>query len=411
MKRQAQRGVSLMEAVVALAVMGFGMLGVAAMQSSLRQNADIARQRAEAVRMAQDALERYRGYSVIASDGVKRAYDDITTPAANTTLAGTNASYTRAVTVATSSDFNVKTVRSAVSWTDRANNTQSVVLASQIHRVPPELAGALIAGGSPTVPQLRNGSSQVLPGWRDNGNGTFSPPITGGGGGSVSSDQYYFGSGGMVMLKTGSCASFGASPCLYYRVVQGYVAFSTAAAPTPSLAENPVSAAPPAVLAVSPATLPAPSLMTINQTAPGSPPAPVCYYEKIDPPTVKTVAYNCLIGVSALVGADARWSASLTLAFTGLATNDSDVSASTYRVCRYTRYRNDDVVGTVEGDTGLAFSNVDHPKAYASVNQNLMNQNYLIIKAGNGSTPYACPDDDTSTPVYGRTWQHQPNNP
>ena len=88
MTRVGQRGVSLMEAVVAMAVMGFGMLGVAAMQSSLRQNADIARQRAEAVRLAQDVVERYRGYSVIATGGTKRAYDDISTPAANDSIAG-----------------------------------------------------------------------------------------------------------------------------------------------------------------------------------------------------------------------------------------------------------------------------------------------------------------------------------
>lgn len=63
--RARSRGVSLIEAVVALAVMGFGMLGIAAMQSSLRQNSDIARQRAEAARLASEAIEAMRSYSVV----------------------------------------------------------------------------------------------------------------------------------------------------------------------------------------------------------------------------------------------------------------------------------------------------------------------------------------------------------
>ncbi|MDP1533833.1 MAG: prepilin-type N-terminal cleavage/methylation domain-containing protein, partial [Rubrivivax sp.] len=44
-----QQGVSLIEAVVALAVLAFGMLGLVGVQATLRGNADIAKQRAEAV--------------------------------------------------------------------------------------------------------------------------------------------------------------------------------------------------------------------------------------------------------------------------------------------------------------------------------------------------------------------------
>ena len=420
MMRLGQRGVSLMEAVVALAVMGFGMLGVAAMQSSLRQNADLARQRAEAVRLAQDAIERNRSYSVIATTALKQAYDDIPVADSNNTFSGTNrnASYTRAVAAAASAPFNLTTVKATVTWTDRANNTQSVLLASQIHRVPPELAGSLIVDGSRTVPQLRNGSSQVPPGWRDNGNGSFSPPVTQG---SPTPPNYFFGGGGIVATSA-SCFVIPLPPapppaCSYYRVVQGYVVFSTAAAPTPAQAENPTSDALLKVLQVSPATPPLASLIAINQTAPGSPPDPMCFYQQLGyPPSylppIKSVAYSCLIGISALNGDNSRWSGSLSLAFVGVAANNSEASDSLYRVCRYTRYLNDDLVGTIEGETNLAFANADHPKLYASVSQNLVNQNFLIIKAGDGSVPYACPDDDSLTPlVNGRTWQHPPNNP
>ena len=61
------RGVSLIEALVALAVMAFGLLGVVGMQATLRFNADVSRQRAEAVRMAQEKMEEMRAFGVLGS--------------------------------------------------------------------------------------------------------------------------------------------------------------------------------------------------------------------------------------------------------------------------------------------------------------------------------------------------------
>ena len=66
-KRNASRGVSLVEAMVALAVMAFGMLAVVGVQSTLRLNGDIAKQRSEATRIAQETLEKGRSFQVIDS--------------------------------------------------------------------------------------------------------------------------------------------------------------------------------------------------------------------------------------------------------------------------------------------------------------------------------------------------------
>ena len=52
MRRAIQRGVSLVEAIVAMAVMAFGMMAIVGLQTTLRQNSDIAKQRSEAVRIA-----------------------------------------------------------------------------------------------------------------------------------------------------------------------------------------------------------------------------------------------------------------------------------------------------------------------------------------------------------------------
>ncbi len=77
-----QRGVSLIEALVALVVMAFGMLAYVGLQSGLRMNGDIAKQRAEAVRFAQEAVESGRGYRLIAADPDESDYAEIATQAA-----------------------------------------------------------------------------------------------------------------------------------------------------------------------------------------------------------------------------------------------------------------------------------------------------------------------------------------
>ena len=50
MKRPIPRGVSLIEAIVAMAVMAFGMVAIVGLQGTLRQNSDIAKQRSEVER-------------------------------------------------------------------------------------------------------------------------------------------------------------------------------------------------------------------------------------------------------------------------------------------------------------------------------------------------------------------------
>ena len=59
------RGVSLIEALVALAVMSIGLLGVAGMQATLRSTADLSKQRSEAVRLAQEKLEDLRSFGTL----------------------------------------------------------------------------------------------------------------------------------------------------------------------------------------------------------------------------------------------------------------------------------------------------------------------------------------------------------
>jgi type IV pilus modification protein PilV len=64
-----QAGFSLIEALVALLVVAFGMLGIASFQYTLSRSSDVAKQRTEATRIAQKELDRLRSFAQRQSDG------------------------------------------------------------------------------------------------------------------------------------------------------------------------------------------------------------------------------------------------------------------------------------------------------------------------------------------------------
>ena len=69
-----RHGVSLVEALVALAVMAFGMLALVGVQATMRLNSDVAKQRGEATRIATEEIERLRGFRTIAAVVDEPAY-------------------------------------------------------------------------------------------------------------------------------------------------------------------------------------------------------------------------------------------------------------------------------------------------------------------------------------------------
>jgi hypothetical protein len=107
-------------------------------------------------------------------------------------------------------------------------------------------------------------------------------------------------------------------------------------------------------------------------------------------------------GVTGDGGAAPRWSGRSLVVGLPLATDRLDARADTFRVCRYTRARRHAEVP--------AIANHDHPLDYAGVNEPLGQQNFLVVRAGDGVHPFGCPDDDPATVwVDGRTWHHQPS--
>lgn len=388
---RAQRGVSLIEALVALAVMAFGMLGIVGIQSSLRFNADVSKQRAEAVRVAQESLERWRSFSTMPITAGKVGWADIADLVEPVTGYATNASYSRAVTVVDNPGQNFKTVTVDVSWSDRSGNPMTVSLKSVIHRSPAALAGSLAISGEGTVTHQLHGRSRFIPPQAvDLGDGTssLSPP----GAGSVS--WRFSNVSGLIVSRCigASCVAVNA------RLVAGHIRFATG------------SSAPTAVDAESPSGPVVPITVSVAQTHPATVPAPECFTEPVPaaPATAVAMRYLCAVGVAP---PDLTWSGRVELAGLPWAASVGSSGAGDYRVCRYTQMGTNAAVGT-DLDPGPAvrlLRNADHPRVYALADVSYLSHNFLVIRAGDGTSAFACPPDDPATPfVNGNTFQHQP---
>lgn len=383
------RGLSLIEAMVAFAVMGFGMLGVLGIQATLRNNADQAKQRTEAVRIAQEALESWRAFSVLTPTPTHlRVYADIDNRA-GASVAGytTNTTYTLTGTVADDAGALAKTVVVDVSWVDRTGITQSVRLASLIAGVAPGFAasvGTPGAAGPMLAPAARSGNIPVAA--RDFGDGRsgFVPPQAEGPGPRVA---WLFDnvSGLFTVCETAapdqaSLASAGQlvnCGTQQNRLVQGYLRFATRVTPGGPGAADVADAS-----AVGP-DFPRPGVALVQSVPVSLAAARDCLVSRTASATYGE--YYCAVPVDPAIGG--FWSGSIafadniasTPAFL-LASGVADVRADRFRVCRYVA-----------------------AASYANVTSSLFDQNFAIVRAGSGSQAFACPSPPT--------WTHQPTAP
>jgi hypothetical protein len=394
--RHKERGVSLVEALVALAVMSIGLLGVVGMQATLRTNADVSRQRSEAVRMAQEKVESLRAFTRLdGAAGTELDYTHIASSSAAEDVTPSSgrasATFKRTVTVASPGTGapSVKTVTVAVQWWDkRADvtdasdpNIQQVVLSTAIARVDPALGASLGIPTNRSATQRPQGRSiSIPPAAADQSNGTslYFPPGSGGA-------RWFFDNG------TGRIVQIGTTTLLAVRL-SGYIRFATGSSqPTGAQSEVPPGNTTTVGVNVS---LTAPALA-------GSDPAPECYVGA--PDSAGAVPYDCAVPIFGSAHGYSNtftWSGRSTLTSLTLATSVADATASSYRVCRYT---------PDAGTDTPAGGNATHPLDYASVGTALTNQNFLVIRAGDGTTAFTCPIDDSSTPlVDGDTRRHQP---
>ena len=388
------RGVSLIEALVALAVMAFGLLGVVGMQTTLRSSADLSKQRSEAVRMAQEKVEDLRAFALLSgATGTEHDYTKIvstTTPEIVAVAAGfANTSFSRTVVVTTplATEPRMKTVVVRVEWSDRRAAagvaSDSIVVNTSIAQVAPELGATLGLPANRAASQRPLGRHVTIPvAAVDQGNGTsiFTPP-----GGSGATWTFVNGTGRITDI----CNPAGVCVATTSVLLSGYLRFATGGAPTQAEAETPVDS-PPFGLTIG---------VQVSTTAPASGTPVPC----LNSSSGSAIAYYCAVPiVTALPGVIATytWSGRSTVTGLPLATSSTDDTSTNYRVCRYTPN---------PGTDTPAGGNVAHPLDYTAAAQSLINQNFLVISAGSGSgTVYSCPASSTNPLINSNTRQHQP---
>ncbi len=415
--RRAQRGTTLLEGLVAFLVLSLGMLSVVRVQTHMRLNTDVARQRSEAVRIAQDDIEKLRAFSVLATSVGASAYASVASATRqvdsdNGQPSNTSYALTREITVADSPLS--KNARVSVAWDDRTGARQQIVLNTLIAGHDPAYAGALqLHAKDPPVRGVHARSPWIPLQAKDLGQGRSAFKPVAGGTEALVFDNF---TGSVIARCIGvdaalsnanlSAAALGTCEVLQAYVLSGVVRFSSATPPDAAAAND-------APLALSIAIAPS------DRT-----PAPVCRSEArksvtftldgttrtesvpigANPTSLglsswletgeRFVTYHCLV---IPVAPGVSWSGRANVVPVGWTLG---AGAGDNRVCRYSA----DLDGS-----GAVDNNLEHPDSYTAVSSSLTQQNFLVIR-GTQSCPTAAAGTNLANPVFAdlSTAPHQP---
>ena len=380
-----QRGITLIEAMITFLVLSIGMLAIVRVQTHLRLNADTARQRSEAVRLAQEDIESLRAFAVLAATPGLRSFDAIASESRTVEMSTV---YRIDRRIDAPRALQARGLRVTVTWVDRSGNVQQVALPSVIAGVAPSYSGALGLARTNASARGAYGRSVRIPlGAKDLGDGRSAlKPVAGG--------TFAFVFDNASGLLTGRCAAveratstgaltrtnLGACESNTGHLLSGIVRFSSALPPDAARASDE----------------PLPFTISMAMSGGSYAVAPSCSVGAVSTRGGDRFAsYFC--AVYPLAGG--RWSGRATLVPSGwtIGTGTGD-----RRVCRYTA----DIDGSGAIDT-----NFEHPQAYVGVDGSLPNQNFLVIGSGEacpvGRTPQL-PGNNGDGHVDLSTAQHQP---
>lgn len=400
--RSFQQGVTLIEALVALLIMAFGMVAMVGVEGNLRRSADVARQRSEAVRLGQQEIEQLRAFGTLTlqpnAEAPARAYDQIIE--GEISNAGDQSSNTQFhLTRSVVSNAGSRELQVTVAWADRAASgtepNNSIRLSAIIGRVDPKLAASLSIppNGQPTLQPLARSPDIPLTA-KDLGNGQsiFKPPAL-----SSSIAWVLDNRTGAItkrcvgLAPSSSSADLTLSDVATYctndvnaLLLSGFVRFSTGDVPDPELPLSP--ALPLNVGLVGFTTSGTPSVTV-------TPPSHECFDNApatADPTQTEGVRFYC--AVYPFVRTPPSWDGRLNLL-------DMPLGTGGYKVCRY----------SADYDGDLTLSNREHPLNYLLVSTALTRQNFLVVRADR-----SCPAGHRVDPDQGHffdsaTIEHQPD--
>ena len=148
-RRRHQRGFTLVEALIALVILSFGLFGLMQLQARVMAGTSASKTQTIAANLAQQKLEELRAtpYDDIAGDNGKA--DDILAGEGGTTA------FTRSWSVTEETSPPYKAVSVTTSWTNADQNPESVTLSSFI--AESTCAALEPVGESPEVPPPSNG--------------------------------------------------------------------------------------------------------------------------------------------------------------------------------------------------------------------------------------------------------------
>jgi Tfp pilus assembly protein PilV len=413
---KAQRGMSLIEALVAFLVVTLGMLGLMRGQEGLRWNSELARHRGEALRLAQQAMEGQRAFvapnaNLVSTHGSPH-YAAIQSNNAVNATHPSNTRYQVQSAVDENASFAYKTSRIEVSWTDRKGQPQSLHLHTLIAGQDPSLATALSqAPRAHPVWGVGGRSAFIPPAAHDLGDGrsSFKPS-------STSTLVWLFDnrSGRVTSICTGLPANLQQAKVNSSHLTQcstvnalllsGLVRFSLAQPPTAQAANDvPLPLSVDLSLSRAPTTTPPQcvsepvKVVMLNGSA-----AWVALNASTGLETgERFVSYYCLVDLPATNGnspTNATWSGHSHISPQGWAIG---LNAGQYRVCRYSSDTN---------GSGNIDRNEEHPATYTSVSAPLHHQHFLVVR-GEQSCPISTPVRVSGNPLATMDWgtvQHQP---
>jgi Tfp pilus assembly protein PilV len=397
----AQRGVSLIEALIGFVVVALGALSAARLQHDLRLGADLTHQRGDAVRFAQQDIERLRGSESAGMTAAQRVET------------ADHARFSIERRLDADAAAGLKSATLMVTWTDTGGRPQDLSLASMITGAPDALAAALtlrrpdmpyarLRGRAPSIPLLAKDLGQGRSVWKPT---------------AAASVAYLFdnASGRIVSTCDGlptdrptqrlEEADLRGCNEAHASLLSGSVRASLATPPDAGHAVDPLPAF---TLALTLGTRSSAScsteaqkIVTIVSAGATRQQAVPAAAEPIDLGLAawtdsgeRFVAYHCVVTTGA-----GGWSGRSRLVPDGwtLGTRPAD-----RKVCRFS---------ADQDGSGAVDSNAEHPADYVNVTGSLMQQNFLLI-AGDQACPGAVPRklDGPGALAYVdlSTVQHQP---